>query len=96
MPGPYRRAPQDVLGRVEEGRQRADGLQDLEGAGLDRRRARFAVRPHVSLDEPRRNTMAGELGGGEQAGRARADDQDVVGRHFISLSKRAVRGFRAR
>jgi hypothetical protein len=86
----------DVLGRVEERRQRADGLQDLEGAGLDRRRARFAVRPHVSLDEPRRNTMAGELGGGEQAGRARADDQDVVGHHSISLGRQTVRGFRAR
>jgi hypothetical protein len=45
----------------------------------------------TAFDEPRLNTMAGELGGGEQAGRTRADDQDVVGHHSISLGKRAVR-----
>ena len=56
----------DVLGGVEERRQQADGIQDLEGAGLDRRGARLAVRPHLPLDEPRLHAVAGELGGGEQ------------------------------
>src|SRR5262245_32747665 len=33
----------DVLGGLEERRQQADGIQDLESAGLDRRGARLAV-----------------------------------------------------
>ena len=74
-----------MLGGIEERRQRADGVQDLQGAGLDRRRARFAVRPRFSLDEPRVNTMAGELGGREQTGRTRTDDQDVAWHDSISL-----------
>ena len=41
--------------------------------------ARLAVRPHLPLDEPRFHAVAGEFGGGEQPGRASADDQDVVG-----------------
>jgi hypothetical protein len=32
--------------------------------------------------------VAGEFGGGEQPGRAGADDQDVVSHHSISLGKR--------
>ena len=75
----------DVLGGIEERRQQADGIQDLEGAGLDRRGARLAVRPHLPLDEPRFHAVAGEFGGGEQPGRASADDQDVVSHHSISL-----------
>jgi hypothetical protein len=71
MPGPYRRAAPDVLGGIEERRQQADGIQDLERAGLDRRGACLAVRPCVPLDEPRCHSVAGELGGGEQPGRAR-------------------------
>ena len=59
------RAP-DVLGRVEERLQQADGVENLEGAGLDRGGARLAVRAHLPLDEPRPHTMASELGGGEQ------------------------------
>jgi hypothetical protein len=81
----------DVLGGVEERRQRTDGIQDLERAGLDRRGACLAVWPHLSLDEPRVNTMAGELGGGEQPGRARPDDQDVVSIHSISLGSQQFR-----
>ena len=84
MSGPYRRDAADVLGGIEERRQQADGIQDLEGAGLDRRGARLAVRPHLPLDEPRVHAVAGELGGGEQPGRAGADDQDVVSRHSIT------------
>ena len=75
----------DVLGGIEERRQQADGIQDLERAGLDRRGACLAVRPHLPLDESRLHAVAGELGGGEQPGRASADDQDVVSRHSISL-----------
>ena len=75
----------DVLGGIEERRQQADGIQDLEGAGLDCRGAGLAVRPHLSLDEPRFHAVAGEFGGGEQPGRASADDQDVVSHHSISL-----------
>ena len=74
-----------MLGGIEERRQQADGIQDLERAGLDRRGARLAVRPHLPLDEPRFHAVAGEFGGGEQPGRAGADDQDVVSRHSISL-----------
>src|SRR5262249_53366604 len=70
----------DVLGGIEERLQHADGFQDLEGTGLDRRGPRLAVRPRVPLDEPRLYSVAGELGGGEQARRASADDQDVVAR----------------
>ena len=66
------------------GGKQADGIQDLERAGLDRGGARLAVRPHLPLDEPRFHAVAGELGGGEQPGRAGADDQDVVSRHSIS------------
>ena len=64
----------DVLGRIDKRRQQANGIQDLERAGLDRGRACLAVRLHVALDEPRLHAVAGELGGGEQPGRARADD----------------------
>ena len=84
----------DVLGGIEERRQRADGVKDLESAGLDRRRARFAVRPHVPLDEPCRNTMAGQLGGGEQTGGTRADDQDILWHHSISLGSGQLRNWR--
>src|SRR5215831_21123145 len=68
----------DMLGGIEEGRQHSDGVEDLEGAGLDGRGARLAVGPELALDEPRGHAVAGELGGGKQAGRAGADDQDVV------------------
>src|SRR5215467_11217009 len=76
----------DVLGRIEERRQEADGIQDLESAGLDRGGAGLAVRAHLPLDESRCHAVAGEFGGGEQSGRASTDDQDVVAHHSISLS----------
>jgi hypothetical protein len=78
-----------VLGCIEKRLQQADGTQDLEGAGLDRRGARLVVRPHVPLDEPRFHAVAGEFSGGEQPGGASADDQDVVSRHAISPGKLA-------
>lgn len=74
----------DVLGGLEERRQQADGIQDLEGARLDRRGARLAVRPHLPLDEPHAHAVAGELAGSEQPGGAGADNQDVVSRHSIT------------
>ena len=58
----------NVLGRIDERRQQANGIQDLERAGLDRRSARLAVRLHVPLDEPRFHAVAGELGSSEQPG----------------------------
>ena len=73
----------DVLGRIEKRRQQADGIQDLERAGLDRGGARLAVRPNVALDEPRFHTVAGELGGGEEAGRTGADDEDFYIRSHV-------------
>jgi hypothetical protein len=78
----------DALGGVQERLHQADGIQHLKGAGLDRRGARLAVRPHLALDEPRFHAVGGELGGGEQPGRASSDDKDVVLRHSISLEKR--------
>jgi hypothetical protein len=78
-----------VLGGIQERLQQADGLQDLEGAWLDHRGPRLAVRPGLlPLDEPCFHAVAGELGSGEQAGRASADDQDVVSRHSISVETR--------
>ena len=47
--------------RLEERRKQTDGFQDLEGAGLDRRGTRLAVRPDLPLDEPRAHAVAGEL-----------------------------------
>jgi hypothetical protein len=82
----------DALGGIQERLQQADGIQDLEGTGLNRRGARLAVRPGLPLDEPSPHAVAGELGGGEQPGGARADDQDVVSCHSISPRKPAVRG----
>jgi hypothetical protein len=64
----------DVLGGLEERRQQADRIQDLEGARLDRCGARLTVRLHLPLDEPHAHSMAGELAGGEQSGRAGADN----------------------
>ena len=78
----------DALGGVQERLHQADGIQNLKGAGLDCRSARLAVRPHLPLDEPCFHAVAGELGGGEQPGRASADDQDVVSYHSITLGKR--------
>ena len=78
-----------MLGGIEERRQQADGIQDLKGAGLERRGARLVMRPHLPLDEPRFHAVTGEFGGSEQAGRTSADDQDAVLRHSISLEKRA-------
>ena len=71
----------DVLGGLEERRQQADGIQDLQGARLDRRGPRLVVRTYLLLDEPHVHAVAGELGGGEKPGGAGADDQDVVSRH---------------
>ena len=73
-----------VLGFLEERRQQADGIKDLERARLDRRGARLVVRAHLLLDEPHVHAVAGELGGGEQPGGASADNQDVVWRHSIT------------
>src|SRR5262249_38652151 len=73
-----------MLSSPAEGRQHPDGAEDLEGAGLDGRGARLAVGPEVVLDEPRGHAVAGELGGGKQAGRAGADDQDVVAHQSVS------------
>ena len=74
----------DMLGGIEEGRQHADGVEDLERAGLDGRGARLAVRPDLALDKPSGHAVASELRGGEQAGRAGADDQDVVAHQSVS------------
>src|SRR5215831_20390370 len=75
----------DMLGGTEEGRQHADGVENLEGAGLDGRGSSLAMRPDFALDEPCGHAVASELRGGEQAGRAGADDQDVVAHHSVSL-----------
>jgi len=72
-----------MLGGIEERLQQADGIQDLERAGLDRGSPRLAVRPNLPLDESRFHTVARELGGGEQPGRPSADDQDILSRHSI-------------
>ena len=70
-----------MLGGLEERRQQADGIQDLQGSRLDRRSARLVMRPRLLLDEPHVHAVADELGRGEQPGGAGADDQDVVTRH---------------
>jgi hypothetical protein len=59
----------DVLRGLEERRQQVDGIQDLEGARLDRCGACLAVRLHLPLDEPHAHSVAGELAGSEQSGR---------------------------
>src|SRR5215470_1426554 len=74
----------DMLGGIEEGRQYADRVEDLESAGLDGRSSRLAVRPDFALDEPSGHAVASELGGGKQAGWAGADDQDVVAHRAVS------------
>ena len=56
----------NVLSRLQKLRQQADRVQNLEGAGLDSRRPSLAVRLHVALDDPRRNTVPCKLGRGEQ------------------------------
>jgi hypothetical protein len=71
---PVQAGAPDVLGCIEERLQQADRIQDLEGAWLDRRGTRLAMRPHLSLDESRFHAVAGEFGSGEQPGRASADD----------------------
>jgi hypothetical protein len=80
----------DVFGGIEKWRQQADGIEDIEGAGLDRRGARLAVRPHLPFDEPRFYAVAGEFGGGEEPGRASANDQDIVSTQSSSRGKLAV------
>jgi hypothetical protein len=55
----------DVLGGIEERWQQADGIEDLEGAGLNRRGARLTVRLNLSLDEPRFHAVASEFGSGK-------------------------------
>ena len=51
----------DVLGGLEERRQQVDGIQDLEGARLDRCGARLAVRLHLPLDEPHASRRGGRV-----------------------------------
>src|SRR5262249_38134545 len=74
----------DVIGGIEKRWQQTDGIQYFERPRLDRRGARLAVRPRVALDKSRVHAVAGKLSGGEQPGRAGADDQDIVSRHSIS------------
>lgn len=50
-----------VLRGLQERRQQADGIQDLQGARLDRRGARLVVQPHILLDEADVHAVAGEL-----------------------------------
>ena len=71
------RAP-DVLRRVEERLQQADGVENLQGAGLDRGGACLAVRAHLPLDQPRPHTMSSQLRGDEHARRTRTDDENVA------------------
>ena len=84
------RAPDSLRG-AEEWRQHADGIQDLQRAGRDRRGRCLAVRALLALAEPRVDPVAGKLGGGEQPGRARADDLDVLSHHSISLGSQRSR-----
>jgi hypothetical protein len=77
-----------LLGGVQKRPQQADRIQDVQGARLDSRGPRLAVRLHVPLDEPRLHTVAGELGGREQPRWTGADDQDVVPCHCMPPEKR--------
>ena len=90
MSGAVHARAMDALGRVEERRQQTDGLQNLERAGLDRRGPRLPVRMQFPLNKPRLNAVAGKLGGGEQPGRARADDQNLVSHHASFLGRAPV------
>jgi hypothetical protein len=64
----------DVLGRLQERRQQADRVQDLECARLDRRGASLAVRLNLPLDKPYAHSVTGQFAGGEQSGRACPDN----------------------
>lgn len=68
----------DAFGHVQERLQQSDGFEDFERPGLDGGRARFAVRTHIALDEPGRDAVSSEFGGGEKAGRASPNDQYFV------------------
>jgi hypothetical protein len=68
----------DVLGRLKERRKQIDGIQDLQGARLDRRGTRLPVPLYLPLDKPHPYAVAGEFAGNKQAGRAGADNQDVT------------------
>src|SRR5829696_4443764 len=72
----------DVLGGLEERRQQADGIQDLEGARLYRGGPSLVVRPHLPFHEPRIHAVAHELGGGEKPRGAGADDQNVLSHQY--------------
>src|SRR5215203_6396675 len=49
----------DVLGGLEERRQQADGIQDLQGARLYRCGPRLVVRPHLSAPRAARPRRGG-------------------------------------
>src|SRR5215204_2207334 len=72
----------DVLGGLEERRQQADGIQDLQGARLYRGGPSLVVRPHLPFHEPRIHAVAHELGGGEKPRGAGADDQNVLSHQY--------------
>jgi hypothetical protein len=70
----------DVLGRLQERRQQADRVQDFEGT-------RLAVWHYLSLNQSHAHSVAGELAGSEQSGRAGANNQNVVLRHSITSGR---------
>src|ERR671911_1199790 len=82
--GPVHANAADVFRGSEERLKQADGIKDLQGAGLDHRGASLVVRACLPLDEPRPYAVAGELGGGEHPRGSGADDQNVVVRHGIT------------
>src|SRR5215203_2575036 len=82
----------DVLGGLEERRQQADGIQDLQGARLYRGGPSLVVRPHLPFHEPRIHAVAHELGGGEKPRGAGADDQNVLSHQYHSRKPAAWHG----
>lgn len=81
-----------LLGSRQEGRERAGGFEDLQGAGLNGSGARLAVRLGLALDEPRRHAMPGQLSRREQPRRTGADDQNVAWAHDARILKTSAGG----
>ena len=67
-------AEPDVLGGLQERWQQADGIENLERAGLDRCGTRFAMRLRVAFDQTDAQAVADKLSGGEQPRRAGTND----------------------
>jgi hypothetical protein len=55
-----------------------DGIQDLQGARLDRRGACLSVPLYLPLDKTHPYAVAGEFARSEQARGAGTDNQDII------------------